>query len=148
MVFLNEIQRYDLYACIPVEAVGILIMAEISKNMKVKNIKEIFCKYYIDCEITNNPVELGKNFIKIHIPSSPIPVFEMTADDQLEINNDTPDIYDILNTDEGGRESLFYETFLHNQKLKQKHYHKIEIKDEKVFDESVEFLDFSSSSTS
>lgn len=148
MIFLTETQRYDLYACIPVESVGILVMAEISKNMKVKNIKEVFYKYLIDCEISNNPVELRKNFIKIHVPSSPVPVFEMAADNQLEYNNDTPDMYDILNKDEGGRESLFYETFLHNQKLKHKHYHKIEIKDEKLFDESVEFLDFSSSSMS
>lgn len=148
MIFLSESQRYDLYACIPVHAVGILIMAEISKTMKVKNIKEVFCNYIIDCNITNNPVEIKKNTINIHIPSNGLPIYEISEDDELEINNDTPDLYDILNSDEGGRESLFYETFLHNQKLKNKQYHKIEIKDEKAFDETVEFIDFNSSSVS
>lgn len=144
-IFLTESQRYDLYACIPVEAVGILVMADIGKNFKAKSIKEIFVKYQLDCDINKNPVEIGKKKINIHVPTTGSSVLLYSEDDSFEINNDTPDIYDILNNDEGGRECLFYETFIHDTLKKYKSYHKIEIKDEKQFDDSIEFVDFSSS---
>lgn len=144
LLFLTEAQRYDLYACIQVETTGILIAAEINKNLKSKNISEIFYRYTIDCNSSISPIELHNQTIRIHIPAAGASLFDY-YDDQMEINNDNPDIYDILNKDEGGRESLFYETYINDSYKKTKSYHKIEIKDEKQFDDTAFFLDFNSS---
>jgi len=148
-IFLSENQRYDLFACIPVIAQGIYIQAEIIKNMNAKNIQEVFCVYEIDCKITKKPIEIKNNIIKIHIQQIDnfqqiIEEFELTKKNKFKkIDEERIDMKDILNSDEGGKECLFFETISTNPKKNSKHYHKVELKDIQEFNRSVEFVSFS-----
>lgn len=142
-IYLTENQRYDLYACIAVKTTGIMTQAQIQKNLNAKDIIEIFCKYEIDCNNSEEAIEIVNNTIKIHIPAHDslfniIDEYELLSDKQEHIM----DINDLLNAEEGGKESLFYETVAHDVKNKIKSYHKIQINDFKKFDESVEFVQF------
>jgi hypothetical protein len=148
-IFLTENQRYDLFACIPVKTYGIFLQAEIVKSMNAKNIQEIFCAYEIDCKVTNKPLEFKNNIIKIHI--QPVDKFRNLLED-LETNqknkligsdDDNIDMKDLLNYEEGGKESLFFETIQINSKKNNKNYHKVEIKDILEYEKSIEFVTFS-----
>jgi hypothetical protein len=140
-IFLTEEQRYDLFACIPIETVGALVFVELENDMQAKTIKEIFVRYIIDCEPNVEPIEIIDQKIKLHLPID-MDNFMSIQDDAFESFPKSVDLNDILNKDEGGRESMYYETFLHDHTKKIKTYHKIEIQDEKYFDESTEFVDF------
>jgi hypothetical protein len=141
-IYLTENQRYDLFACIPVKAVGILIKAEIAKNLNAKNINEIFCNYEIDCKKSKSPmpVEVKSNTIKLHLPFNDEYYDILDEIDFGDKKDEFLDINEILNKDEGGKEFLFYETVSNDTKKRQKFYHKIEIKDIKEFNNSVEFV--------
>jgi hypothetical protein len=139
-IYLNENQRYDLYACIPVKTTGIFILAEISKNYNTKEISEIFCNYELDCKETKNPIKIGSKKIKISLPNNQ-DIISITDEPNT---NEVVDLRDILNTDEGGREELYYETIYHDYQKNIKTYHKIEIKDINRFHETVEFINFNS----
>jgi hypothetical protein len=140
-IFLTEEQRYDLFACIPVHTVGALVFAEIQNDMQAKSIKEVFVNYIIDCEPNVEPIEVVNQEIKLHLPID-MENFLTIQDDAFENFPKSVDLFDILNKDEGGRESVYYETFIHDNNKKIKTYHKIEIQDEKYFNESAEFVDF------
>lgn len=147
-IFLNENQRYDLFACIPVKAHGIYIEAEIVKNMNAKNIQEVYCIYEIDCKISKKPIEIKNNIIKIHIQQ--LDNFQQILDDFdtpkknkfVTTDEEQIDMKDILNSEEGGKECLFFETISTNSKKNSKHYHKVEVKDISEYDKSVEFVYF------
>jgi hypothetical protein len=139
LIYLNENQRYDLFACIPVEAIGILIKAKLDKSdLRAQEIQEIFVNYTIDCNIHSDAIFYDGKTMHIHLPppdeisNSKIPF--QPAD--LE----SYDLYDLLNKSEGGREELFYETFTYDVPKKIKSFHKIEIKDEKFFEDSMDFV--------
>ena len=141
LIYLNENQRYDLFACVPVETTGILIKAKInSKDLEHQSIQEIFCRYLIDCDNHDQGIEIKSGIINIHLPPQeenyefPIP-FQPDGLDKY-------DLYDLLNRTEGGREELFYTTMSEDFEKNIKSFHKIEIKDEKIFDNSLEFIDF------
>lgn len=142
LVYLNENQRYDLFACVPVETTGILTKAKISaKDLDPQSIQEIFCRYKLDCDNYQDGIEILNGVVVIHLPPQTESIVFPTPFDPDQL--DKYDLYDLLNKSEGGREELFYTTMSEDKKSKVKSYHKIEIKDEKIFDESVEFLDFS-----
>jgi len=141
LIFLNENQRYDLFACIPVTAVGIMMKAQISpKNFEAQTIQEIFCDYIIDCTSNNDAIETKKGKVHIHLPSHS--AFDDFPAPFQPKNLEKYDLYDLLNRSEGGREELFYETISEDFDNKIKSFHKVEIKDEKSFHESLEFVKF------
>ena len=142
VIFLSENQRYDLFACIPVRANGILVQTDIkSKNFEAQSVQETFCHYVIDCEPSDGFIEIIKNVIHIHLPpQDSLPDFPSPfKPDEL----DKYDLYDLLNKNEGGRETLAYSTICHNSDTNKKSFHKVEIKDIKAFEESIDFVDFS-----
>lgn len=143
---MNENQRYDLFACVPVKTTGIMMKSKLStKDLDPQSINEIFCNYIIDCNISENAIEMMDNKIVIHLPAQgsydEFPPFQPH-------NLEKYDLYDLLNRSEGGREELFYETVSEDLARKVKSYHKIEIKDEKQFDDTVEFVSFNMSQVS
>jgi hypothetical protein len=142
-VYLTEAQRYDLFACIPVKTHGIMIKAEIVKNLNSRTINEVFCNYEIDCQKKDDIITVKNNTIRIHLPLTE-EFYEF--DDEFEVDkkdtNKILNLNDILNDDEGGRQSLFFEGICNDIKKRVKSYHKIEIKDIKLFNESVEFIEF------
>ena len=139
LIYLNENQRYDLYACIPVNAVGILIKAKLDKfDLKPQEIQEIFVNYTIDCNISSDAIHFDGTNMNVHLP--PPDEFAAAKVPFQPIDLESYDLYDLLNKAEGGKEELFYETFSYDLSKNVKSFHKVEIKDEKVFDESIEFV--------
>lgn len=147
LIFLNENQRYDLFACVPVSAMGVMMKAQISpKNFEAQSIQEVFCDYIIDCNTAENAIESSKNKVLIHLPNqSSMDDFPMPFQPK---NLEKYDLYDLLNRSEGGREELFYETISQDYDNRIKSFHKVEIKDEKSFYESMEFVKFNMSQVS
>ena len=141
-IYLNENQRYDLFACVPVKTTGVYIQAEISKNYNSKEIKEIFCNYEIDCKKSKKPIEVKRGTIKIHLPVEQDYLDFLGEDQKIDSKNSVCELDDLLNLDEGGKEEIFYETISHVLKHKIKSYHKIEVKDIKKFEQTVEFVSF------
>lgn len=142
-IYLTEAQRYDLFACIPVKTQGIMVKAEIVKNLNSRNINEVFCNYEIDCQKSDDIITVKNNTIRIHLPlTEEFYDFDDKFDvDEKDVNKQL-DLNDILNDEEGGKQSLFFEGICNDIKKKVKSYHKIDIKDIKFFNESVEFIEF------
>jgi hypothetical protein len=143
VIYLSETQRYDLFACVPVRAYGVLLKASINnKNFNVQDLQEVFCEYVIDCDDAEQQVEFIGDVMHLHLPypdesDLPIPF----QPDNLE----KYDLYDLLNAVEGGRESLFYQVVCRNNDTSKKSFHKIEIKDITKFEEGIEFIEISMS---
>jgi hypothetical protein len=142
LIYLNENQRYDLFACIPVTAYGIMMKAQINaRDLEPQSIQEIFCNYIIDCTSSQDGIEVNPDGkVIIHLPPQPSfdPFPPPFQPNQLE----KYDLYDLLNRSEGGREELFYETRSEDLIKWTKSFHKVEIKDEKQFYDSMEFVSF------
>lgn len=144
IIFLNENQRYDLFACVPVRTHGILIQGNLTiKGFDVQSLQETFCEYEIDCEDNDEFFEIDGSVIRIHLPPQSIAP-EIPMPFQPDVL-DKYDLYDLLNKSEGGKEELFYSTVAYSNSGKQKLFHRVEIKDIKAFEESIEFVDFSMS---
>ena len=141
LIYLNENQRYDLFACVSINTIGILVKAELNeKYFQPQQMQEIYCEYKIDCRESENIIEYIDHKICIHLP--PKTEEDMFMKPLQPVDLEKYDFYDLLNKDEGGKEELFYETISHDFIKNKKSYHKIEIKDYKVFEESLEFVNF------
>jgi hypothetical protein len=139
LIYLNENQRYDLFACIPVNAVGILIKAKLDKaDLRAQEIQEIFVNYTIDCNVSSDAIFFDGKTVHIHLPPPDDMSNEKIPFQPADL--ETYDLYDLLNRSEGGREELFYETFSYDMPKNLKSFHKVEIKDEKFFENSMEFV--------
>lgn len=139
LIYLNENQRYDLFACVPVNAIGVLIKARLDKSdLRAQEIQEIFVNYTIDCNISADAIFFDGNTIHIHLPPPDDIAISKVPFQPTDL--ESYDLYDLLNKSEGGKEELFYETFNYNMQNNIKSFHKIEIKDEKFFEGSMEFV--------
>lgn len=144
VIYLSETQRYDLFACVPVRAYGVFIKAAINnKNFNVQNLQEVFCEYVIDCHDADQQIEFIGDVMHLHLPSYP-DKSDLLIPFQPD-NLEKYDLYDLLNTVEGGKESLFYQFICRNHDAKKKIFHKVEIKDVTKFEEGIEFIEFNMS---
>ena len=131
VIFLTEEQRYSLYEYDDVITTGFLIQYRIKKGKYDVKHDEIICQYVISTYQEEEIVQVFPNHYKINLPVN---------ESHLPANNTTVDSHDIINKKDGGRESIFFEAIYTDVEKRMQGYHKVEIKDMKMFTKSLSFL--------
>lgn len=131
VIFMTEDQRYAISEYEDVETTGVLTQYEI-KNGKY-NVKhaEIICKYIVSPQHEKEIIQVLPSYYKINLP---------IEEGEFPITNKTVNVHDIVNKKDGGREHIFFEAIYTDEEKKIQGYHKVEIKDIKVFMNSISFL--------
>jgi hypothetical protein len=134
-VFLTPNQRNNVYYGETVKVVGILTQYKVVDGLYPIKHNEVFCNYSI-CSKTDTLefIECLPAEYRINLP----------AYDSEGKSTQYPDIdlVDILDKKQGGRESIFFEAMYTDSKKKIQGFHKIEIRDIKYFEKSLNFIKF------
>lgn len=140
-IFVTKEQRYQLYQGEKIETIGSFIETTNINNKKDFFPKEIFAKYQIDTIVSEEHIVSMADGYKIHMP-----VKFLYSDADLE-NIDLESsvfIEDILDSDDGGREEVFfkYRKVYTDKNKKFLVIHSVSIRDIEILKSSTSFIKY------
>jgi len=132
-IFLTKEQRQSVFYGETVRVIGILTQYKIINGKYPIKHNEVFCNYVIETKAdAHECIECLPTEYRINLPP-----YDGNGDNPMYENID---LLDILDKKQGGRESLFFEAMYTDTKTKIQGFHKIEIRDIKFFDKSINFI--------